>query len=176
MLYCASYKEPLNHHGQLVSISRSVPRGVEVAEHLDCFKPSKELLTWWQSTAKDSRAWAEYTSRFWALLAERKTQILDWIAALGRKPTNDMTLLCWERAGQLCHRNLVARLLQKHCISWFGGCDVPQFKVGDRVAWEYAPTHLTFLEPFEIRQIEGDRVWFLWMETPVKLAEVRKID
>lgn len=176
MLYCASYFQSENHHGELIAISRSIPKGVEVAGHLDFFKPTQELLNWWKTTSQDESVWSEYTSRFWAILSDRKTQILDWVHALGRKPTQDMTLLCWEKAGALCHRNLVARLLQKHCPEWFGGCDVPRFQVGDRVTWTNAYSYLMFLEPFEIRAIEDDRAYLCWISSPVKLAELRKID
>lgn len=176
MLYCASYHEPQNHHGELISISRSVPKGIKVTRHLDFFKPTQDLLQWWKTTSQDESAWSEYTSRFWSILSDRKTQILDWIHGLGRKPTHDMTLLCWEKAGTYCHRNLVARLLQKHSPEWFGGCDVPRFQVGDHVMWLKAYGYLTFLEPFEIRAIEGDHAYLHWISSSVKLAELRKIE
>lgn len=174
MLYCASYHQPENQHGQLISISLSTPPGVTVAGCLDIFKPSPDLLKWWKTSAKNDAAWTEYTSWFWALLAERKDSILSWIHSLGRRPEQDMTLLCWEKAGTYCHRNLVARLLQKHCPDLFGGCDVPQFQIGDCVKWTWAYGHLTFLEPYEIRAIEGSIAYLNWIATPVKLAELKK--
>ncbi len=175
MLYCASYNQPENHHGRLISISCTIPKGIEVAGHLDFFKPTEDLLKWWKTSPQDDKAWAEYTSQFWATLADRKAQILEWVHALEKKPSQDITLLCWEKAGDRCHRNLVARLLQKHCPESFGGCDVPRFQVGDKVTWTWAYSYLTFLNPFEIRAIEGDRAYFEWMYSPVKLAELRKI-
>lgn len=174
MIYFASYLEPQNHHGQLISISRSVPKGISVAGHLDFFKPSKQLLEWWNSSPKDNHAWLDYTTQFWSQITKRRDPILAWISSLGQRPDRDLTLCCWEKAGVHCHRNLVAKLLRKHCPHLMGGCDVPQFQVDNEVSWDWAYGYLSPFSPFKIYRIEGDRAYLYWLSFPVKLAELRK--
>lgn len=173
MIYTASYFAPQHHHGELISISNSIPKGISVSESLGFFKPSRELLGWWKESRKDEAAWAEYTSRFWALLAERKETILNWIDSLGSRPDRDITLCCWEAEGEYCHRNLVARLLRKHKPDFFGGCDMPQLEIGDNVNWIWHYSYLSVFQPFKIRAIVGDRAYLDWLSFPVKLSELR---
>lgn len=48
--------------------------------------------------------------------------------------------------------------------------------LGDTVIWHGAFAHLSFLEPFEIQVIDGDRVYLKWISVPVKLCDLEKID
>ncbi|WP_261892272.1 DUF488 family protein, N3 subclade [Acaryochloris marina] len=61
MLYSASYFEPRNHHGLLVSISRSHPRSFQVDTKLPFLAPSQGLLDDWKHHQLTE---AGYTDRY----------------------------------------------------------------------------------------------------------------
>jgi ASCH domain len=114
-IYTASYFQPQNHHGAIVSISRSHPKHIQVSDRLPFFAPSQSLLS-------DKPNPAEYTNRFREEIRDRMPQIRVWLESL--TPDQTLTLCCWEPAGQFCHRNLVAALIEHYRPDCFGGCDV----------------------------------------------------
>ena len=120
MIYAASFFEPTNHHGELIGISRSLPQSFQGIRSLSFLAPSKELLSDWKHSQMDE---ADYTNRFRAELGKRWSQIQPWLQSL--QPQKDATLLCWERAGEFCHRNLVVQMLTKHRPDCIGGADIP---------------------------------------------------
>lgn len=119
MLYTASYLESTHHHGLLLSISRSVPKGYKTDGKLDFLIPSAELLVEWKASRLNE---AEYTQRYREQIKESWQEVKAWLDNLHSKP--DQTLLCWEPKGKFCHRNLVAKLVKKYRPDCFGGCDV----------------------------------------------------
>lgn len=123
MIYTASYFEPVHHHGKLLSISRSIPKGFKVDGKLDFLAPNAQLLKDWQAKSIDED---EYCKRYRTQLKESWQQVADWLKSLDAKTT--ATLLCWEAKG-FCHRNLVAKLAQKHRPDVFGGCDVRRVEI-----------------------------------------------
>lgn len=118
-IFTASYFETENHHGELVSISRSVPKGFKVAQKLRFLTPSPAILKSWKDQAISEE---EYTAHFRAQLKSSWEQIKPWLDELD--PSNVLTLLCWEPQGSFCHRNLVAQMIQKFRPDCFGGCDI----------------------------------------------------
>lgn len=119
MIYTSSYFTPNAHRGKLIAISRSLPNGGPSAERLDLFAPTADLLRFWKNSAQDDRAWGEYEAWFWSLMRERKPEILDWLQSV--PADEDMTLLCWEKTDDRCHRRLVGRLIQKRRPELWGG-------------------------------------------------------
>lgn len=118
-VYSASYFEPQNHCGSLLSISRSVPKAFRIDGKLSFFMPSQGLLQDWKQQLISE---TEYTKRFRDEINVNWPDVLIWLNKL--EASSDLTLLCWERAGKFCHRNLVMRLLEKHRPDCFGGCDL----------------------------------------------------
>ncbi|MDV3002631.1 MAG: hypothetical protein N5P05_004286 (plasmid) [Chroococcopsis gigantea SAG 12.99] len=137
MIYSASYFESQRHHGQLISISRSIPKGFRVNGTLNFFVPSADLLKDWKEKLIDEEA---YTARYREQIKANFKIIKGWLSEL--KPEKDATLLCWERSGAeetiktleetgrwqktqpFCHRNLVIKLVQKYRPDCYGGTDV----------------------------------------------------
>jgi uncharacterized protein YeaO (DUF488 family) len=137
MIYTASYFEPNRHHGQRISISRSVPKGFKVNGRLDFFVPSAQLLREWKEKRIDKE---KYTESYRAQIKANFKEIKAWLSTLD--PTKDMTLLCWEKSGidetlkqwqetgvwqeekPFCHRNLAIRMVQKYRNDCYGGTDV----------------------------------------------------
>lgn len=124
MLYTASYFEPVHHHGRLLSISRSIPKRCTVDDKLDFLVPNAQLLSDWKDKSIDEAAYCE---RYRLQLKESWQQVSDWLKSLDASTT--MTLLCYERSGAFCHRNLVAKLVSKHRRDVFGGCDVRRVEI-----------------------------------------------
>jgi hypothetical protein len=127
MIYSASYFESPRHHGQLLSISRSVPDGFRVDGTLDFFVPSADLLKAWKKKLIDEDG---YTARYREQIKANFNPIKAWLSEL--KPQKDATLMCWERSGAeerisprpFCHRNLVMKIVQKYRPDCYGGSDV----------------------------------------------------
>ena len=124
MLYTASYFEPEHHHGKLLSISRSVPKGFKIDGALDFLAPNAQLLKGWSGKSIDEAAYCE---RYRSQLKESWQQVSSWLASLNKKTT--ATLLCYEPSGAFCHRNLVALLVKKHRLGVFGGSDVRRVEI-----------------------------------------------
>lgn len=119
MLYTASYQEPAHHHGLLLSISRSIPACFKTDDKLEFLMPNAQLLVDWKATRLSE---AEYVERYREQVKQSWQEVKAWLDNLDPKP--DRTLLCWERKGKFCHRNLIAKLVQKYRPDCFGGCDV----------------------------------------------------
>jgi len=118
MLYTASYFEPENHHGQLISASRSRPKSITVASSLKFLAPSAALLKDWKIGITEDT----YTDRYRSEIRDNWTEVKDWLDTLD--PQVDATLCCWEKAGDFCHRNMIAKLVSHYRSDCFGGCDV----------------------------------------------------
>lgn len=119
MIFAASYFQTERHHGQLISISRSIPRGFRVDGRLDFFVPSADLLRDWQGNCIDE---IEYTDRYREQIRANLKPIKAWLERLD--PKEDQTLLCWEKSGNFCHRNLAIKLVERYRKDCYGGCDL----------------------------------------------------
>lgn len=124
MLYTACYFEPGHHHGKLLSISHSLPKGFKIDGKLDFLAPNVQLLEAWKAKSIDETAYCE---RYRLQLKESWQQVSDWLNSLNTNTT--ATLLCYERSGAFCHRNLVAKLVAKHRSDVFGGCDLRRVEI-----------------------------------------------
>lgn len=137
MIYTASYFEPNRHHGQLLSISHSIPQGFRVDGRLEFLVPGVDLLRGWKEKLIGEE---EYTNRDREQIKANFKAIKAWLSNLN--PKKDMTLLCWERSGidetlkrweetgqwheerPFCHRNLAIKLVQRFRPDCYGGTDV----------------------------------------------------
>jgi uncharacterized protein YeaO (DUF488 family) len=128
MIYLASYFEPKNHHGQVISISRSIPKNLKfkIDGHMPYLAPSAQLLFAWDTAKKSGTPmpWEVYTAEYRVGFAETLAVFKAWLATL--TPDQDITLCCWERAGEHCHRNLVGVAIAKFAPQLWGGADMPK--------------------------------------------------
>ncbi len=124
MLYTASYFESRHWHGDLIAISPSVPKEIKVKASLPFLFPSVELLSAWRAKQIDE---VEYTERYRAQIKDSWSQVKKWLDSL--KPEKDLTLVCWERKGEWCHRNLLAKLAKSYRPDCFRGCDVVRIEM-----------------------------------------------
>jgi len=86
---------------RLVAISLSVPIGFKSERYLK-LAPTREMI----SLAHDGRT-EEYTKQYTA-------QILSWLDPLKvYEELDGSVLLCWEKAGKFCHRQIVADWLEQ---------------------------------------------------------------
>ncbi len=113
MLYTASYYDPQDWVGQPYRVSRAHPRGRKVQwETLSFLYPPLELLRSYQRGDLDfdalSQAYRENLDQ--KLLVDYRMR--RWLTQL---PTlGDVTLLCFERGEDSCHRRVAAQWLQEH--------------------------------------------------------------
>ncbi|WP_292875696.1 hypothetical protein [Nostoc sp. NMS1] len=106
--------------GEAVSISLYPPKGFQ-GKHLPLFAPTPELLKWWKSSASDTNAEQEYTRQFHEILLCRQQLIDIWVAKQ-QQNSHDMTLCCYEKTGDFCHRHQVGReVIQLYLPKLWGG-------------------------------------------------------
>lgn len=175
MLYTASYFQPENHHGQLLSVSRSRPQNFRSIKTLHFFTPSQDLLKFWKDKSKTAqleelpKLWEQYQDGFFDLLDERIDQIHSWTSALKYE---DYTLLCWEKAGEYCHRNDVGELLAARCAHLWGGFDQPLSELERMILRANQQGHKLRTQRIDIfyQLYEGRKDLGLWTEDGVKGA------
>lgn len=118
--YFASYFQPENHHGVIVSISRSEPKQFIRVPKCVSLVPSQQLLSDW----KQGMSEAEYVDRYREEVRSNWANILFWLRVKAGQE-EDLTLCCWEKSGEFCHRNLAAKIVERHFPANYGGCDIP---------------------------------------------------
>lgn len=123
MLYFASYFHANHQHGLKLSISRSIPKDFKTDGRLEFLIPNSELLAAWKEKRVGEAA---YTQRYREQLKQSWTEVRNWLNSLDSQFNE--TLLCWEKPNAFCHRNLVAKLVQKHRPDCYGGCDVVRYE------------------------------------------------
>jgi hypothetical protein len=119
MIYTACYFEPKNHNGLKVSISQYEPKKIKVDGKLHLFVPDKALLIDYKNGSISNEG---YVDRYRSQMRRNLPQIHTWLDNLD--PQIDMTLLCWERAGEFCHRNLAIAFVERYRSKCFGGKDL----------------------------------------------------
>ena len=118
LLYTASFYDPQDWVGRAYRVSRAHPRGRKTQwETLPFLYPTRDLLRTYQAGDIDFTVFQrDYLAGLDAgFEVPRKSELEEWLATV---PTLDQfTLLCFERAGQPCHRLVLARWLQKMVAS-----------------------------------------------------------
>jgi uncharacterized protein YeaO (DUF488 family) len=126
MLYTASFYAPEDWVGQAYRVSRQHPRGRKVQwENLPFLYPSRDLIRAYRS---DQINFSAFSAEYQQELEERYEELADfqeWMDSIGkpgRVPLlGDFTLLCFERAGQPCHRLTLAQWLLERIPSLEAG-------------------------------------------------------
>ena len=113
MLTFASWYEPSNWRGELMRISRYAGRGLKKSIHnwgvVPCLLPDWGLVKAYRS---QMISWDEYSTEYLRGLELRWDEVQAWLISL--KPEDDVTLLCHEREGERCHRQLVVEHVMKY--------------------------------------------------------------
>ena len=110
MLYTASFYDPQHWKGLRYRVSRAHPRGLRVQWDTAPFLyPARELLRSYREGTLD---FADLTRDYRLALDgayEELDQFREWISTL--PSLGNVTLLCFERGEQLCHRRVAAHWL-----------------------------------------------------------------
>ena len=121
MLYTASFYDPCDWVGQPYRVSRAHPRGLKTQwETLTFLYPPLELLRAYRKGELDFEALSEaYRDNLdqKILVDFRLRRWMEQAPTLG-----DVTLLCFERGDDPCHRRVAAHWLRDH---------VPELVLGD---------------------------------------------
>lgn len=104
-IYTSNYARCGNHK-HAISISASSPSYYEGARRLD-LAPSWKILNDYKNQTIDD---IEYTKQYLALLRQRYLTPKEIYASLPHRTI----LLCYEKAGDFCHRRVLALWLEKH--------------------------------------------------------------
>ncbi|WP_225226158.1 DUF488 family protein, N3 subclade [Komarekiella delphini-convector] len=106
--------------GEAVSISLYPPKRFQ-GRHLSLFAPTPELLKWWKSSVKDATAQQEYKRQFREILDSRQ-QLIDLWVRKQLSASADITLCCFEKTGDFCHRYQVGEeVVQAYLPEQWGG-------------------------------------------------------
>ncbi|WP_225226122.1 DUF488 domain-containing protein [Komarekiella delphini-convector] len=106
--------------GEAVAISLYPPKGFQ-GRHLPLFAPTPELLKWWKSSVKDATTQQEYKRQFREILDSRQ-QLIDLWVRKQRESSADITLCCFEKTGDFCHRHIVGReVIERSLPQLWGG-------------------------------------------------------
>ena len=110
MIYTASFYNQEHWVGQPYRVSRAHPRGRRTQwETLPFFYPSRDLLRSYRDGQIDfAQLSASYLEEL-DLRLEESPEMREWLEVAPR--LGDFTLLCFERAGQPCHRRVLTRWL-----------------------------------------------------------------
>ena len=120
MLYTASFYAPEDWVGRAYRVSRQHPRGRKVQwETLPLVDPARELLRAYRAHQIDFSQFANDYREGLEQQFERSAEFQEWVRSV--PSLDDFTLLCFERAGEPCHRLVLAR--------WLGE-KVPELEVG----------------------------------------------
>ena len=109
MLYTASYYAPEDWKGRVYRVSRGHPRGRKTQwETLPFLYPSRKLLTTYQEGALDFAGLRVEYTRELEDNCRRLQEFQEWLAGAAQE---EFTLLCFERAEEPCHRQILAQWL-----------------------------------------------------------------
>lgn len=113
MLYTASFYDPHHWVGQPFRVSRAHPRGRRAQwETLPCLYPPLDLLRAYQGAEID---FTELSEEYRANLDQKLVVDIGLRRFVERLPgLGDVTLLCFERGNEPCHRRVAARWLEEH--------------------------------------------------------------
>jgi hypothetical protein len=120
MIYTASFFRKDHWHGTPISISLYAPKWYQ-GDQLLILAPSKKLLNDWKRGMSEDN----YTERFRneLMLISKWSLVRNWLDNLN--PTIDLTLLCYEKPGEFCHRNLIFKMVERHRPDCLGLQDRP---------------------------------------------------
>ena len=125
-IHVASFFEPENHAGRLFSIAVSQPKGFNLPR-VKCLVPSWKLVSRFRRGKIDEEGYSrQYEEQVLKHLTP--TILRRHVLMLTNNTMKEVTLLCWEKEGEFCHRVLVYEWLKKwkkeklsyHAFVWLG--------------------------------------------------------
>lgn len=108
-VYLASVYATESHVGQCYCTAVKNMVGHGVTATVDCLVPQWNMVTAYRYKGMSEQ---EYTRLYFKLLSDRWEAVRPWLKSLD--PAEDITLLCWCREGQFCHRKLISRVIGRY--------------------------------------------------------------
>ena len=105
MIVLASVNDKQRHKGQVFCTTM---KPMAELPRIECLCPTKELVYGHKYEGKSDK-W--YIDGYRKLLADRWSEVKAWLNGLDA--SKDITLVCYCREGKFCHRQLMARMLEK---------------------------------------------------------------
>ena len=95
-----------------ISISISKPKGINIPV-LKKLAPSYDLLKWWKNSLQGEAEKEKYEKIYLRQISKINPD--DIVNELKRiSGGSDVVLLCYEKSGDFCHRNILAEWLTEH--------------------------------------------------------------
>jgi hypothetical protein len=117
MIYTSYYWG--KQRGRSLYISLYPPKDC-VWQKLPLFAPTRELLNFWKNSPKDKDSQDEYIRRFSKQMLDKDIYIEVWLDRMKRSG-EDVTLNCYEKPSNFCHRHIVGNIIkQKRACLWGG--------------------------------------------------------
>ena len=114
MIYTSYYSG--KQTGKSISISLRPFKGCTF-DSLPLFASSEDLLKFWESSNKDEAAQQKYSEIFREEMAAKDRFIDLWIGRI----KEDVTLNCYEKSGDFCHRHIVGEIIKSKKPELWGG-------------------------------------------------------
>lgn len=114
-LYLSYFANPNKSKGIRISVTRFMPKGIKMPDHVDkwykSLSPSNDTLNEYKN---NKITWEEYIIRFYADIYndESLDDLMDIKQLL--KSGEDVTLICYEKNEQNCHRYLLGEILKRN--------------------------------------------------------------
>ena len=106
------YESKETQDGIRVLITRFYPRGIKKS-NFDIWKkdlaPSQKLLT---ELKNNKKTWIQFIDSFKSELEKNKESLQSIKKLRQESKTNNVTLLCFEKDGNPCHRHLLKKIIQ----------------------------------------------------------------
>ena len=106
------YESKETQDGIRVLITRFYPRGIKKS-NFDIWKkdlaPSQKLL---KELKNNKKTWSQFIASFKSELSESKESLQSIKELRKESKTNNVTLLCFEKDGNPCHRHLLKKIIQ----------------------------------------------------------------
>jgi len=105
MIYTANFWNKDNHKGKVVSIANSMPPQFKDMEKFDLLVPPWTIV---EQLKKGSISWSTYETCYLAHISRYERSIKEFV-----ENHEDITLCCWEKSPERCHRRLAAKYINK---------------------------------------------------------------
>ena len=106
------YESKETQDGIRVLITRFYPRGIKKT-NFDIWKkdlaPSQQLL---KELKNNKKTWVQFIDSFKSELEKNKESLQSIKELRQESKTNNVTLLCFEKEGDPCHRHLLKKIIQ----------------------------------------------------------------
>jgi len=106
MIYLCSVYDTHQHKGTCYC---TAVKPMSKLATIECLVPRKDMVWGYRYHGLSEQ---DYTTQYFKLLSDRWNDVRTWLKSLSND--EDITLLCYCREGQFCHRTLIKRVINRY--------------------------------------------------------------